>query len=296
MAYSLRHSDKSVEHGVKRIADSQLKTGLAELEDNSLSDEEKVHQARKRCKKMRGLVRLVRGSLDSYREENETYRDAARTLSGTRDTAASLEALDALEARYAEELKVAALSPLRKALEEDHVDLDRAHVEDCLAGMRVTFREGLARSEDWTLADKGAEAFSAGTSKTYKRARKAMRAARKHDTAQRFHEWRKRVKYHWYHTRLMKRVWPEVMKGYAKEAKQLADLLGDHHDLAVLKDRAPDLLDSDHGDTLELFEALASTRQRELAEEAFVIGGKLFAEETECFSKRWSCWWRVWTG
>jgi hypothetical protein len=41
--------------------------------------------------------------------------------------------------------------------------------------------------------------------------------------------------YHWYHLRLLRVIWPAQMKGLAAEASRHADLLGDDHDLAVLR-------------------------------------------------------------
>ena len=88
-------------------------------------------------------------------------------------------------------------------------------------------------------------------------------------TPERFHEWRKRVKYHWYHLRLLRELWPAPMKALAAEAKQLADLLGDDHDLAVLREtlvhERDDLGDQEEIDALL---ALAQRRQDQLRAQA----------------------------
>ena len=39
-----------------------------------------------------------------------------------------------------------------------------------------------------------------------------MRQARKRPGDRQFHDWRKRVKDHWYHCRLLKYLWPEPMR------------------------------------------------------------------------------------
>ena len=51
------------------------------------SPEEAVHSARKDMKKLRALLRLVRGELGAsvYRRENARFREAAATLAGLRD-------------------------------------------------------------------------------------------------------------------------------------------------------------------------------------------------------------------
>jgi len=59
MGYKIKRKE-SIRNAVRRVADEQIGKGIAELDDDALPDPEKVHQLRKRCKKLRGLVRLVR--------------------------------------------------------------------------------------------------------------------------------------------------------------------------------------------------------------------------------------------
>lgn len=290
MAYSFRTSDQSVETGLRRIAASQLEAGLDELRDDTLPRAEKVHAARKRCKKLRGLIRLVRPSFDGYSDENRVFRDAARSLSDVRDATASLEQVDELEDYFDAELKKAALKPLREALEKRRAAIDDDEVEEKLADMRLVFREALDRSETWSLEETGADAFMGGAAKTYGRARKAMKTARKSGDPADMHEWRKRVKYHWYHARLVKRLWPPVLGAYVDEADALSDDLGEHHDLHVLGERAKAVL-GETSETAELLVGLAAARQAQLEEACFLRGEKLFAEKPDTLARRWGEWW-----
>lgn len=52
--------------------------------------------------------------------------------------------------------------------------------------------------------------------------------------AENLHSLRKRIKYHWYHLRLLKDIWPSAMKPLLRQADSIADRLGEDHDLAVL--------------------------------------------------------------
>ena len=74
-----------------------------------------------------------------------------------------------------------------------------------------------------------------GLEKSYKRGRKAFAKTELDATPEMFHEWRKRVKYFWYHSRLLRGIWPEVMIVYIDFSKKLSDLLGDEHDLSVFR-------------------------------------------------------------
>lgn len=75
----------------------------------------------------------------------------------------------------------------------------------------------------------------AGMRKTYARARAAMGAASDSPTPEAFHEWRKRVKYHCYHMRLLRESWPTIVRARQVEAEKLGESLGNHHDLGVLR-------------------------------------------------------------
>ena len=292
MAYSFKPADESVEAGLKRVARSQIESGLEDLRAEELPQEEKVHQIRKRCKKIRGLLRLVRPCFDGYKAENECFRDAARTLSEVRDASAVLETVDEIENRFADELKKAALKPLRTQLSADRDELDETEIEEKLADLRLVFREALDRVEGWTLSADGAEAVSEGAAKTYKRAVKAMAKAESSGAAEDFHDWRKRAKYHWYHLRLDRKSWPPVLEPYADEAHHLSNLLGAHHDLHVLTEAAERQFGS-RDETFELVASLCGARQNSLADEALPLGRKLFWADKNAFEDKLETLWQT---
>jgi CHAD domain-containing protein len=63
-----------------------------------------------------------------------------------------------------------------------------------------------------------------------------MRAARKDPSAENLHEWRKRVKDLWHATQIVRAAQPKRLKRVSRRAHKLADLLGDGHDLSMLRD------------------------------------------------------------
>src|SRR3954447_23499769 len=88
---------------VRRVARGRIDHALDELRGNSDSTrEEAVHEARKDMKKLRALLRLVRGELGGrvYSAENACFRDTARELAGVREADAKLATLGDLEERY----------------------------------------------------------------------------------------------------------------------------------------------------------------------------------------------------
>jgi len=79
------HADERIATGVCRIALRKIEKAIGEIDDAELNRDETIHQVRKRCKMLRGLIRLARPSMEkTYQIENNAFRDAARTLSDIR--------------------------------------------------------------------------------------------------------------------------------------------------------------------------------------------------------------------
>ncbi|CAE7768809.1 unnamed protein product, partial [Symbiodinium microadriaticum] len=131
MTYQLVDNEP-LSHALRRIAREQIDQAIAEIDDKTVPRDEAVHQVRKRCKKIRGLVRLVRPEFEkTYQAENKWYRDIAARLSDVRDAQVLIETYDKLMERYEEEVDRQLFGPIRrkltmrlKELLEDDVQLD----------------------------------------------------------------------------------------------------------------------------------------------------------------------------
>lgn len=106
-AYRLKGKEPPTK-GIRRIALGRADKAAEELNDarNGSDFAASVHAARKDLKKLRGVLRLVRGELGErvYRAENQRYRDAGRRLAQSRDAEVKTETLSALRERFDEEL------------------------------------------------------------------------------------------------------------------------------------------------------------------------------------------------
>ena len=112
-------------------------------------------------------------------------------------------------------------------------------------------------------------------------------------TPENVHDWRKRAKYGWYHARLLQGANPLRMKVRRTQMKQLADMLGQVHDVDVFRDRmrndpAPF---SDEETRRRLDEMLERERDRLLAE-AGPLGNRVFAERPATFAGRIRRYWK----
>jgi hypothetical protein len=139
--------------------------------------------------------------------------------------------------------------------------------------------------DDWRLRREGWNVFESGLLRTYRRGRKTLRRARVERTDQNLHEWRKRVKDHWYHLRLLAPGCGAAVSGQAKEAHQLSDLLGDDHDLAVLKD-ALQSGEAEAAVDLDALIGLIDFRRAQLQADAIHIGERLYAEKPRALGRR----------
>jgi CHAD domain-containing protein len=93
MAYQFLPGE-TIPDAVRRIHGEQLDRIGAHLAAGE------VHEARKRIKEARALLRLVRRDLgDDYVVENTWLRDAAHSLTGARDAEAMIETLEKLRTR-----------------------------------------------------------------------------------------------------------------------------------------------------------------------------------------------------
>jgi CHAD domain-containing protein len=253
MAYKL--ALRRVPDSIRKTAREQLE-GAAEGLERPEDPVEAVHDARKRIKKSRALLRLARPAMRtrSFRSHNRELRDQGRALSGARDADVLVETLDDLARHNPRRIHKPHVAAVRKRLGERAQGAPPEHDMVSVAG----------NADQWPV-----DRADAGT---------LVRAqAEDEPTTENLHEWRKRVKDLWYQQKLLQRVWPDVMKALAGEAKALSKLLGSDHDLAVLAgELAP-------GDPLL---PLIADRRAQLQSEAFALGSRVYAESPKAFRKR----------
>jgi CHAD domain-containing protein len=296
-SYGLNRDEKLAK-GLQRVAAGRAKKALERLRGIGAGEDtaDAVHGARKDMKKLRTVLRLVRDELPkaTYTAQNQSFRDAARALSATRDAEVKLGTLESL-AEQLDGLPAEALAAWRQILESDRqAASNAARDEPALAAAVARIEAGLEGVEAWPLQGDSWGLVGAGLGRAYRRGRKAMRAAAAEPSEHNFHEWRKRAKDLWYGMRLLQDAWPHVLEATAEEAHALTDLLGDHHDLAVLRE---DLHARRLGsEATAALEAAIELREAELAEDAFDLGRRLYAERPKGFSRRLRRYWMAWRG
>jgi hypothetical protein len=118
--------------GILRIVSEQVAKALDEIGDNDLDDHEKLQQVRKRCKKIRAVLRLVRPAVGSvYSEENRWYRDQARGSSRVRDAQTLIGTFDSLREHYFHQSSWTRFEPIREALQQRRKTVAQDEVGCC---------------------------------------------------------------------------------------------------------------------------------------------------------------------
>ncbi len=286
MGYALKRADRSSGAAVRRIADELLSRSIALAEGPPEPALSRVHEIRKRLKKARALLRLVRPGFPGYAAENAALRDTGRMISQARDA----EVLVATLAALAEGAGRGDQAALRRAAA---VIGPGAETADALPGALAPALRGIRkRAADWKTGHGGFRAFRPGIEDALAAAARAQVRALKAPGDEAVHEWRKRVKDHWYHARLLSAIWPEAMAPRIAAAGALGEMLGEAQDLAVLSARivGTPLAPDDRATILRL----AAARAENIRARSRMLGRRLFAEPPGHVADRWEGWWAIW--
>jgi hypothetical protein len=250
--------------GLKRMALAQIDLAIELLGGLSQPDERAVHETRKALKRLRALVRLLRYELGtaSFARENTALRELGRRLAGARDAEVMVASLDAIRRRHPRELGGEGMARLRDGLVAERNAAAARTLGDVALRAQVLAELHAVRTRvaAWQLPDAPAlELVELGLERLYRqgRARRRRAARGSGDRGRALHEWRKRVKDLRHAAEMLDRSDPAGARGrvallsrgtrggrradelrkVAERADQLAEMLGEEHDLAVLAAR-----------------------------------------------------------
>jgi CYTH domain-containing protein/CHAD domain-containing protein len=289
-------ADEDAAAGVRRVIGSRLEKAAERLREPLDGDAlaEAIHGARKDLKKARAALRLVREEVgeETFKRENHALRDAARMLSASRDAEVKLETLAALVEGGAGDVP-----PGPAALWHDALAADRDRTVESEGDQIDAAVEAIdavaARAPEWPLRHTGWKLLSPGLDTAYTEGRDAFEALPARPSFEAVHDLRKRGKDLWYQLRLLRDAWPAVLEPTAEEIHEFTDLLGDHHDLAVLADdlEGREEIGGSHKNVLR---ELIAAEQHALLIDALSLGERVYAEKPGPFGRRLRAYWRAW--
>ncbi|MBO9533928.1 MAG: CHAD domain-containing protein [Solirubrobacteraceae bacterium] len=246
-----------------------------------------VHTSRKTFKRLRAIIRVAKGGLgdEVATRDNAALRDAGRRLAGARDAKVVVDTLDGLLARAPDQLDALALAPLRDLLVADRAEAealaahDEGAIEAVLAEL-ATVRGDISR---WDLGSDASVVLAAGFERIHRKGRKALKTA-EHSTGEprteAMHDLRKRAKDLWHAAELLEAAAPRRLATMAARAHDLADLIGDDHDLAVLAERADERSGRLPASLpLDALHAVIDRRRRKLQRKALRLAGELYGDD-----------------
>ncbi len=252
-------------------------------------DTTRLHAARKALKRARGALRLLRPALsvETFKRENLALRDAGRHLSPFRDAVSLYAAVDLLEYDTGDAETIGgALVMLRKTLKTRivrarHDFADGATQRDCaqiVSACRERLQHPDAASDETRLV---------GLQKIYRQARETFGRAEEARTPEALHEWRKQTKYLHAAASVLRASGMNHLRKVVEFTHEIADCLGDDHDLAELRKEVDRLRVNDHESA-----ALCATidaRRETLELKAFASGARVFRKKPRRFVETLSC-------
>jgi CHAD domain-containing protein len=295
MAYAIDKGERLSE-AMPRIVMERVQLALEQLLDEKAPEEERIHNARKRFKESRAAVRLLRFSLgDQFEVENVWFRDAGRDLAALRDADAVLEAADKLadvvegfhDRRVMRRLRRRLLHAQKRAKSTElQSRIDNTAQQLSIAKARITL---------WPALPDDFSAIGRGLKRTFRDGRRACRRAIESPSAEAFHEWRKRVKDHWYHVQMLRNLWPAFTRPYRDEMERLSDALGDRHDLDVLRQVVATAAEFGTEFDRGVMHGLIDRRAGELTGQAIAIGERVYADPPLAIYSRFEAYWTIWS-
>lgn len=264
--------------GTRRIA-RELVSGVSRLlDDGNVAPEAATHEARKTIKKLRGLLRLVRPVLlddAMFAEADRTLRKAAKQLARYRDADVVRHTLRALDDAPEESGAPTLIDALSVADEPPGAKVPTR--AKAFAEFRVWLGRFLGLVTGWQFLTPSLSGLERGYRSTLDAARGCMHEAIDDPSEERFHEWRKMAKYHGYHIALLAGLDAKRANARASKCDALQDILGRHHDFAVLKKKIkPQVVDQQGRKAFRRLKKRMKVESSKLAAEARALGDELF--------------------
>jgi CHAD domain-containing protein len=286
VAFRLK-TGEAVSSDIRRIVLQQLDRATSEL--TSIGDPESdqaIHDARRRVKKIRAIIRLVRPVLNKAHRADPELRRVSKMLAPVADGQGVIDTLSQLLKRYRRELPRKTAAAIRTDLIDRSRQIDsKASKQGVLEKAQMTLRAERRRVKNWRLRAEGFSALAPGLKNSVRRARFAMMTAWLHPSAQHHHTWRRHVKNHWFHVRLLSARCGYRLQPYQRQLEALDGILGEYHNLVLLHE----VLVSDS--TLAQREVgrclrIVQRYQSELRRQAQVLGIRIYSEKPRRFVRR----------
>lgn len=293
MSFRLRNYETLAKNFVRLIG-KQVENAQACLGSKQRIADTQVHHARKSLKRARAVLRVFRCAIApaTFRRLNLTLRDAARPLTSLRDTKVLLDTLAAVQEYFGAAASGIPTAALQLKLKARRVGVRRTAGTATLASTRRSLQQVLKDIERTRVHEDGWHTLGPAIRRIYRGGRAAQREVCRERSDEKLHEWRKRVKHLWHALQILEPLRPASLEELADQVHQLADLLGDDHDLALLSQRVREEMSDERA--RQALIALIVKRRLALQERALALGERLFLDKPRRFESRLEKYWLRW--
>ncbi|GEM_PF-6444943 len=247
-----------------------------------------VHEARKGCKEIRAILRLVKPHVDKadFSDNQSFYKAVSGKLAGNRDALVRTKTWNALVAETSHLGATPADTVTRFLSAQAQLDPLSEKGSDFFVDLALEVDSNSKSPKDWSLPESLSDLVP-NLKRIYEKARKAEKKARESDDIEDFHEFRKRSKDLFYCLRVLRPMFGKGLKSKVSQLEILTETQGNANDFAVLMDYL-----IEHREALDLaekdFEPIKHEIQKELDKlqnRAHREAKKLLSESSSSFIK-----------
>lgn len=291
MGFRLKKHE-NLANGLQRVLSEEASRIAKDVDAARKAPVKGIHEARKRCKRSRALLRLMRPERPgTSRRGNAAFRDIAHGLATFRDGDAQLEAFDALVGRR----KGGGMGELRILLAAGNASPPPEEFASCLnaAEKLATAARAALETED-APKKHGYSLIKKGLCRTYRRGGEAMENAYREPSAESFHAWRKRVKDLYFQIQFLQKLHPRSLGPLASQIDLLGEILGQDHDLILIEQALANLpSNAVPPETLRTCAGLIRSKRSALRRQARLLGRRIYRESPKDFTRRLKAYWRA---
>jgi CHAD domain-containing protein len=264
---------QNMAHNIQRLLKSQCARAMRHLESYSSNPPETIHKARIVFKRIRTLLHLIKKSLPGpeFQYFNQAFRDLGIALSAQRDSFVKTQALHSLELSKSDDAEVA----------NSFTPEDKRSVEAVLARLFSLHAE----LSELKVKPKGFKLIKKAAMKIYRDGKATMRCASLTHKDEDFHEWRKDAKHLYHLVSILQPLQPGELTPVRDELYILTQILGEDHDLSLLKSDAKESQNTGLVKTIQ-------AKQEKMRIKELLSGENLYWESEDVFIQRLEHYWR----
>ena len=294
MSYQLRHG-QNLGDNLRRICRKQIDAAIAITSGAKKASDTPVHEVRKHLKKARAALRLVRKEVGRglFREQDHCIRNVARLTSEIRDAEVRLQTVRQFQG-ISQRRGRGGYAKLEGMLMLELENFMAAFAEWQTQALPM-LEKACAKIDCWPLAQFSCKQLRRAVQRSYKDARRALKAAAETRRPDDFHRFRTKAKRLGYELRIIRPINPVVLRNLSDDLRALGKLLGRAHDLSFLGDRlrGEDRQAAWEREGQKLL-ALIEVSQCDLQRGAAELAEHFFAERPRDFGARLANWLQDW--